>query len=89
MKKETFQIVAIVIAAILFCFADSSNTPTSNIVANIFQNFKDGDTLLPDYSHVDTLIVTNAERVNFLFMKSQPATDGEISEVLGKGTRSK
>lgn len=90
MKKQTFQIIVFIVAVLLMCCAGCSQMAEYPPVSNsIIIDYKDGDTLLPDYSHTDTLIVTDAEKINYRFIKSQPATDGEISEALGEGTRKK
>lgn len=48
--------------------------------------FTNGEILLPDYAHIDTLIVVNATALNKIFDVElpEPATDGEISDVLHK-----
>ena len=52
---------------------------------SVSRPFFNGETLLPDYSHNDTLIVNDAGALNYIFNDSKlpiPATDGEINEVL-------
>jgi len=48
--------------------------------------FSDFEILEPDYSHVDTLVVLNSSHLCEAWAKYQPASDGEISELLGKYT---
>jgi hypothetical protein len=49
------------------------------------QKFHNGQILLPDCVHTDTLQVIDGEALTRIFSKKDaPATDGEISEVLYK-----
>lgn len=71
----------------------SSNDACNYNMANDKNAFHVGDTLLPDYSHNDTLIVTDiasADSLNWLFDGVDlpaPATDSEIDSVLHKYCR--
>jgi hypothetical protein len=44
-------------------------------------NFKNGEVILPDYAHSDTLIVTDGKGLNEAIEKID-GTDGEIDSVL-------
>ena len=48
--------------------------------------YYDGEVLLPDYVHSDTLVVTNAWLLNW-YMKRVDGSDGEIMEALELTTR--
>lgn len=54
---------------------------------NDSQHYNVGDTLLPDYVHTDTLIVTNGIELNKAFIKDSPSTDGEIMTILKQYTK--
>ncbi len=48
--------------------------------------FRNGDILYPDYTHDDTLIVTDAYQLNFVFRTNPPQTDEDIADLLSKTT---
>lgn len=48
-------------------------------------HYSNGEVLLPDYVHEDTLIVTDAELLNRL-LPCTNGSDGEISVILSMGT---
>lgn len=48
--------------------------------------YNDGDTLLPDYVHSDTLIVVSSEFLNWAMKHYDAGGDGDISDILGEGT---
>jgi len=49
--------------------------------------FFNGQILLPDYVHPDTLIVTDARFINWCMVKYDAASDGDIADILKAGTR--
>lgn len=51
-------------------------------------HYSNGEVLLPDYVHEDTLIVTDAELLNRL-LPCTDGSDGEIGAVLNMGTEPK
>lgn len=53
----------------------------------VWNEYHDGDILLPDYVHTDTLIVINAKLINKAYTERKPTTDQEISNVLSLGTK--
>lgn len=46
------------------------------------QQYKQGQILYPDYVHTDTLVVTDANKLNWRFENLSMATDEDISEAL-------
>lgn len=44
--------------------------------------YKNGEILLPDYVHLDTLIVVNADSLNWAMGYYDPASDGDIADIL-------
>ena len=48
--------------------------------------FYNGEILLPDYVNMDTLIVTDANYLNWAMNKFNPGSDGDIMEILKEGT---
>lgn len=50
-------------------------------------DFYNGQVLLPDYAHKDTLVVTNAVELSCLLNSPVIATDGEIAWLLSVTTR--
>lgn len=77
---KTYQIIlGIVAMALLICLADNfSDMPGPGAR----QNYKNGEILLPDYAHTDTLTVIDSEGLNAAMEDLQPATDQEISDIL-------
>ncbi len=45
-------------------------------------SFKNGEVLYPDYAHQDTLIVVNADSLNWCMENYDIASDGDIWDVL-------
>ena len=104
MKKLTiYQVIGLSLIAtslFLFCSYVKQNgifTPDSNRNTMFIDatqepttpgKFAEGEILLPDYSHNDTLIVTDANKLNDMFAipATAPATDGEISNALATTT---
>ena len=94
MKKQTLTTIIVVLAAILMCFAGCSrngygcNGRGKYITGyrSYSHVYKNGDTLLPDYVHTDTLIVVSEKLLNECFSKTDAATDEEISDIIGDGT---
>lgn len=47
--------------------------------------YYDGEILLPDYVHIDTLIVVDAKYLNWAMTYYDAASDGDIAEILYEG----
>lgn len=45
-------------------------------------NYRNGQILYPDYVHTDTLVVVNADSLNWCIANYDIASDGDISDVL-------
>lgn len=50
-------------------------------------SFKNGEILLPDYVHTDTLIVVDAKFLNECMQNYDIASDGDINDVLRTTTK--
>lgn len=64
---------------------EAANSLQSYDIATDTNAFHIGDTLLPDYSHTDTLIVIDANSLNWIFDGVDlpvPATDSEIDSTI-------
>lgn len=48
--------------------------------------FHNGEILLPDYVHLDTLVVTDAKFINWAMEYYDAASDGDIMDILRSGT---
>jgi len=48
--------------------------------------FYDGEILLPDYVHSDTLVVVSSKFLNWAMEHCDAGSDGDISDILGEGT---
>lgn len=48
--------------------------------------FYDGEILLPDYVHSDTLVVISSKFINWAMEYYDAGSDGDISDILGEGT---
>lgn len=84
---RTITIISIILLAAIgwMCTHQLPAEPVYN-VANDVNSFHVGDTLLPDYAHSDTLVVVDADSLNYLFdgvdATILPTTDSEIDSVL-------
>ena len=89
MRKSTFQSIVIIAACLVFCFANSCNevSPVTHTYESDDILYRDGDTLLPDYVHSDTLIVTDAKTLNWCMENCDIASDGDINDVLSITTK--
>lgn len=74
-----------------FCYSfgyQSAKKQPAFLLTGDTNAFKNGEILLPDYAHNDTLIVFNAAELNRIFdgvnVEILPTTDYDISEVLHK-----
>lgn len=50
-------------------------------------NYYNGEILLPDYVHTDTLIVIDAKLMNYLMKYYDATSDGDINDILRVGTK--
>jgi hypothetical protein len=80
MKKTVLAL-----ATITLLYACTATAPQHETITN----FQNGEVLLPDYAHSDTLIVTDAELLNRLMKETDGGggSDQGIYEVLKKATK--
>jgi hypothetical protein len=81
MKKKDYTIETILFCLLLAVFGSMVGCSKPQVVNDI-PKFYNGQILLPDYAHTDTLIVTDAETLNYLIARDSLLTDGSISDIL-------
>lgn len=85
MKKADYTI-PLLIALFLFACLVSCKNDTPVKIAHTFETddtkFYNGEILLPDYVHLDTLIVIDAKLLNWCMEKYDISSDGDINDVL-------
>ena len=78
MKKSTVQAILIIIACLLFCFANSCNDENKPVKQTVsLEYFKQGQILLPDYACTDTLVVIDADGLNKAFAPIEQGIAGD------------
>jgi hypothetical protein len=63
------------------CKGDSCDVCHKSYVTNAIKYYN-GEVLLPDYVHEDTLIVTDAVFLNYCMENYDIVTDGDIADIL-------
>lgn len=79
-------IIALVIALrfVIFSFGEKQSYQMPTYETD--NSFKSGEILLPDYVHLDTLVVLDGLRLTWHIQSPDVASDEEISEILGEYT---
>ncbi len=76
-----------VIAAAVYHFADYVKDNEFHTYETDDTTFKNGEVLMPDYVHQDTLVVIDADFLNYCMEKYDIASDGDIADVLRTTTK--
>lgn len=75
------------------CYLMSCNTAhnTINVSEHTYEtddtHFYNGEILLPDYVHSDTLVITDAKFINWAMEYYDAASDGDIFDILHSGAK--
>lgn len=68
-------------------FVIGSDKPATHTYETDDTNFKNGEILLPDYVHLDTLVVTDAVFLNKWMKDYDVESDGDIIDLLRVSTK--
>ena len=89
MSKSFYSTLKVLFVVFSICLMPSTDDPTNyrpHSYDTDDQTFYDGEILLPDMVHDDTLIVTNAELLNEYIGSEDIGSDGDINDLLKEGT---
>lgn len=73
----------------LALFLSRCTTPSQPTYETDNTHFYNGEILLPDYVHTDTLVVTDAKTLNWCMANYDVASDGDINDILTITTKIK
>lgn len=86
MIKTSFVLLIVFFAACQHIMIDDKKQDTYPLYETSYTHYYDGQILLPDYVHSDTLVVISSKFLNWAMEHYDAASDGDISDILGEGT---